>query len=531
MAARRVQMDRLQELVRLHRLKVGARECARLLGLSPNTERRYREVLSAAGLLLGDGNTLPSPEVLRTAVQQAMPRKMPEHQRSEVAEWTARIKSLVKSGLGPKEIRRRLRKDHDFKGSYSQVKRIVRALRKESGVRAEDVAIPVQTAPGDVAQVDFGFVGKLMDPSTRTLRKAWAFVAVLGHSRFTWSKIVFDQAVETWLQLHVEFIEALGAVPRTFVPDNLKSAVIKAAFTPSDTTSLNRSYRELARHYGFKIDPAPPYSPKKKGKVEAGVKYLKNSVLKAREGEDAAVVQRSLEEFLDEEANQRVHATTGRVPAEVLNEERPYFLPLPEARFEPVVWRKVKVQRDTHVQFDKRFYSVPWRLVGHEVWLRATKESVWIYADDERVASHSRRSEGHRSTTEAHLPEGRRDLRHRSREYWEVRGDAMSAEVGELVRAIFDSDDVHYGLRTVQAVVLYLEDYPPERARDAAKRALFYGVTTYLGIKQILTRALDKEPLPSATLANTGVLDAPRFARNVGDLHLLSGMESPHEPH
>lgn len=531
MAARRVEMDRLQELVRLHRLKVGARECARLLGLSPNTERRYREALAEAGLLVGSVSTLPPPEVLREAVQKAMPRQVPEHQRSNVAEWTAQIKLLVKSGLGPKEIRRRLHKTHDFKGSYSQVKRIVRALRKESGVRAEDVAIPVQTAPGDVAQVDFGYIGKLMDPSTRALRKAWVFVAVLGHSRFMWAKIVFDQKVETWVQLHVDFIEALGGVPRTFVPDNLKSAVIKAAFTPSDTTSLNRSYREVARHYGFMIDPAPPYSPEKKGKVENSVKYLKNSVLNGRDGEDAMVLQHLLVEFVDQDANVRTHATTHRVPAEVLAEERACFLPLPVARYEPVVWRTVKVHRDSHVHFEKRLYSVPWRLLGTEVWLRATKESVWIYADDERVATHSRHGDNHRSTVEAHLPEGRRDLRHRSREHWEERGDVMSAEVGELVRAIFDSDDVLYGLRTAQAVVRYLEDFPPERAQAAAKRALFYGVTTYLGIKQILVRALDKEPLPNATLPNSGVLKAPRFARNIGDLHLLSGTESPHEPH
>ena len=53
MSMRRVDMDRLQELVRLHRMGTGAREVARLLRMGPNTERDYRAALRAAGLLDG----------------------------------------------------------------------------------------------------------------------------------------------------------------------------------------------------------------------------------------------------------------------------------------------------------------------------------------------------------------------------------------------------------------------------------------------------------------------------------------------
>ena len=35
---------------------------------------------------------------------------------------------------------------------------------------------------------------------------------------------------------------------------------------------------EVARHYGFKIDPTPPFAPKKKGKVESAVKREAPSV-------------------------------------------------------------------------------------------------------------------------------------------------------------------------------------------------------------------------------------------------------------
>ncbi len=99
------------------------------------------------------------------------------------------------------------------------------------------------------------------------LRKAWAFVLVHGHSRHMVARIVFDQRIETWQWLHVEAFEELGGVPAVVVPDNLKSAVVRAAFGVGGATALNKSYRELARHYGFKVDPAPICQPKKKGKV------------------------------------------------------------------------------------------------------------------------------------------------------------------------------------------------------------------------------------------------------------------------
>src|SRR4051812_42727847 len=73
MTAKRTDMHRLQELVRLHRLETGAREVARLLGLSPNTERRYREALTAAGVLQGAPEAIPALEELKAAVLKHSP--------------------------------------------------------------------------------------------------------------------------------------------------------------------------------------------------------------------------------------------------------------------------------------------------------------------------------------------------------------------------------------------------------------------------------------------------------------------------
>ena len=137
-------------------------------------------------------------------------------------------------------------------------------LKRERGVQAHEVAIPLQTEPGQEAQVDFGSVGHLYDPAEGRLRKVYVFVMVLSYSRHLFARICFGRKVETWLRLHVEAFEHFQGAAAIVVPDNLKSAVIQAAFTPSEPTTLNRSYRELARHYKFRIAPTPPRSPEKK---------------------------------------------------------------------------------------------------------------------------------------------------------------------------------------------------------------------------------------------------------------------------
>src|SRR5262245_30637138 len=510
---RRTEMHRLQELVRLHRLNTHAREVARLLKMGPNTEREYREALTRAALLDGPVDAIPSLEELKAAVLAQRPPVTPPQQQSSVAAFQPRIEELTKQGLGPRAIYDRLRLDSpDFTGSYAAITRLVRALHKAGGVEAKEVAIPVETEAGKIAQVDFGYVGKLFDPATQTLRKAWCFVMVLGCSRHMVVRVVFDQKTETWLALHIEAFTELGGVPETVVPDNLKAAVIRAAFAADGTTELNRSYRELGRYYGFKVDPTPPFDAPKKGKVEAGVKYVKGNFFPGRDNTDVTVVRTELRRWCDEIAAVRTHGTTGKRPIDVFRAiEAGTLLPLPQKPYELVVWKRARVHRDAHIQFDKRLYSVPWRLLGQDVWAKATKAVVAIYADDERVATHDRRGSGYRSTVDAHLPDHRGDLRHRSRAYWEERAGKMGEEVASFVRAVFDSDEVLSQLRPVQAMVTHIETFPVERARAACLRAAHFGSYTYKALKNILRRALDLEPLGASCEAPS--TPAGRFAR------------------
>ena len=509
-------MHRLQELVRLHRQGRPARAIARLLRMGRNTVSRYSEALRSAELLDGDPGDLPDVSALREAVERHAPSLPAPRQSSSIERWLPIIDAKYGEGVGPTAIYDFLRLEHeDFDGSVSAVKRRCAALRRKQEVSPDDVAIRVETAAGDVAQVDFGYVGKLYDPDQGVLRKAWVFVMTLGYSRHMVARVVFDQKIETWLRLHIECFEELVGVPKTIVPDNLKAAVIRAAFGVDGETVLNRSYRELARHYGFVVDPTPPYSPEKKGKVESSVRYVKSNYFKAHAPGDVREARAGLQRWLLEIAGQRRHGTTARKPAEAYEEsESQHLLSLPRERFELVAWQQAKVHRDCHVVFRGEYYSAPWKLVGGHVELRVTRTAVTVYHDDEHVCTHDRVCRGQRATLESHLPDQRSSLRHRSRAHWEAKAYAIGKPVGDYVRAIFDSDDVLSKLRRVQSIVTHLESFPEHRARAACVRALHYGNYTYAGIKDILRRGLDLKPLPGGGVSLADHWSKkPRFSR------------------
>lgn len=497
MTARRTDTHRIQEMIRLHRLGESSRSIARQLRMSRDAIRAYRRALSAGGILDGPAEVLPELDLVRRTLAEQQPSRPPPQQVSSVEAWGELIGEMYGRGAGPTAIFDRLRLEHpDFPGSLSAVKRLCARIREERGIDAADVAIPVETKPGEVAQVDFTYSGKLYDPEQGVLRKSWIFLMTLGHSRHMYCQLVFDQKVATWVRLHVAAFESFGGVPRVIVPDNLKAAVVRAAFGVDDEPVIHRTYRELARHYGFRVDPTPPRSPEKKGKVESNAKYVKRNFLAPRQPEDIVRARTDLQLWVREIAGRRVHGTTRRQPIAVFEaEERAALLALPGSRYEIVIWKRAQLHRDCHVQIDGGFYSAPWMLIGEHLWARCTKASVTLYREDERLWVHPRVSRGQRSTVETHLPDGRRDLRHRSAAHWIELAKSIGPETLLLVEEVFASDDVLLKLRSVQAIVDHLSKFPPERAEAAAKRARHFESRSYVAVRNILRQGLDLVPL------------------------------------
>src|SRR2546427_7049357 len=187
---------------------------------------------------------------------------------------------LRRQGVECRAILSRLREESGFKGSYMAVYRFVRSLEPDT----PEAFVRVETAPGEEAQVDFGYAGLMFDPRDRQLRRAWAFVMTLSFSRHQYVEFVFNQEIGTWLRCHRNAFEWFNGVPRRIVIDNLKAAIVRAVlYDPV----VQRAYRECAEHYGFLISPCRPRTPEHKGKVEqGGVHYVARNFLAGRSFHD-----------------------------------------------------------------------------------------------------------------------------------------------------------------------------------------------------------------------------------------------------
>jgi hypothetical protein len=217
-------MHDLQELLRLHRLGTPTRDAARALRMSRNTLRLHKERLREAGLLEGTPDGPSSLEQL----PEAVPQRGPPQQRSTAADWTARIAELVAAGPDSGAIFQRLQVEEPGSSDRSHaVKRHCRGLREQPPQPAEDVDIRVEAPPGEVGQLDFGYVGELVDPATGEARRAWGFVLARRHSRHLFPRVVFDPSARTWFDGQLRAPASFGGAPRAPVPEMRSAAGIR----------------------------------------------------------------------------------------------------------------------------------------------------------------------------------------------------------------------------------------------------------------------------------------------------------------
>jgi transposase len=301
---------------------------AEAVGVDRKTVARYRSWATEQGLLEGP---LPPLGTLHPLVEETLSSPPPPQNTSSVEPYREVVAKLRKRNVEIAAIYERL-KERGYTGSYSSVYRFVRNAEPLT----PDVTVRVETRPGEEAQVDFGYAGRMIDPETGELRKTWLFVMTLSWSRHQYVEFVFDQKVENWLRLHRNAFAFFGAVPERIVIDNLKAGIIRACW---HEPMAQQSYRECAEHYGFLISPCRPRTPRHKGKVEkGGIHYVKRNFLGGREPTTLTQANRDVRRWALTLAGQRVHGTTKERPLERFEIERGALRPLPDTTRRPSAW-------------------------------------------------------------------------------------------------------------------------------------------------------------------------------------------------
>ena len=269
---------------------------------------------------------------------------------------------------------------------YGGSERVVRRRLAELRVPVVRPAQRTGYAPGQVAQVDWAE----MESRPRLLgreRRVYALVVTLPFSGAQTAHFSFDMTVESFLEGHVAAFDFLGGVPAECVYDNLRAAVARR---DGDVVRWAARFTHLRGHYAFAAHACTPGSPREKGSVESGVRYLKTGFWPARSIRDLGDLDAQYAQWRDEVANVRVHATGRFEVAERLLAERAALRPLAPGRFDPAGERQTRVPIDGYLKHAGCFYRAPTELVHQRVELRFSRDQVWICHRGMEVARYLR---------------------------------------------------------------------------------------------------------------------------------------------
>ena len=249
---------------------------------------------------------------------------------------------------------------------------------------------------------------------------------------------------------------------------------------------INRSYAELAAHYGALVDPARAFKPKDKPRVERPMPYVRDSFWRGREFTSVEAMRTAAVSWSSDVAGQRAcrpldGATPGAVFAAV---EAPALAPLPATPFVLASWSMAKVGPDIHAKVGATLYSLPWRFLGDRVDARSTTSMVQFFRNGELIKTHPRKERGKQTDLSDYPPE--KIAFHMRTPIWCRRraaeiGPACEAVLGELL-----AENVLFRLRAAQGVLGLADKHDPGRLEAACAKATAAGDPSYRTIKGIL---------------------------------------------
>jgi hypothetical protein len=438
---------------------------------------------------------------------------------AEIAPYHELIEQLRKTNTVA-TIWQRLRDERGLHVSIASFRRYILAtMPDQDALRGQVTVRKPDPPPGEEAQLDYGYLGQWTDPATGKARRVWACVMVLSCSRHLFVRPVVAMPISVWVEAHLAALSFFGGAPRRLVSDNLKASVI----TPDlYDPKLNRTYAELASHYGMLVDPARARKPTDKPRVERPIPYVRDSFFAGRDFPSLQAMQQAAEVWCLQVAGRRgCRPLGGAQPLQVFQAtEAAALLPLPAQPFELAAWSTPKVHPDCHITVAGALYSVPWRYVGRCVDARATVRLVEIFCDGELVKTHLRAGKGRKRTDWADYPPEKVAFLQRTPAWCRSRAREAGAYVAGLVEELLAGNALHH-LRAAQGVLRLAERHDPKRLDAACQRALAVGDPSYRTVKGILAAGLEAAPLPQPATAAA----VPALLRGPGAL--LQGMPTP----
>ena len=483
-------MRRVREILRLKHGGASDRQIARSLNIARSTVGLTLERVAAAGL------RWPLPATLTDRVLEATlyaghgaqqgARRKPE------PDWAYIHHELRRPGVTLLLLWEEYRDRGPGGYGYSRWCELYRAWegRLSPTMRQSHPA-------GERLFVDYaGQTVDVIDPGSGEVRQAQIFVAAMGASNYTYAEATATQSLPDWIGAHVRALAFMGGVPAQLVPDNPKVGVDRANWYEP---GLNRTYLDLATHYGTAILPTRTRKPRDKAKVEVAVLVVERWILarlRNRRFFSLAELNRAIWELVAD-LNARPMRRLGVSRRELFLElDRPALKELPAEPYEYAEWRLRRVGLDYHVDIDGHYYSVPHRLIREQLDARITERTIELFHKGERVAVHLRGGGRGRHTTIAeHMPSS-----HRRYAEWtieRIRRDAAAIGPSTAALTAFILENRPHpeqGYRACIGILRLARQYGAERLEAACDRGLDIGARSYGSIQSILKHGLDRRP-------------------------------------
>lgn len=461
----------------LHKRGWSQRRIARELGIDRETVGRYihLEHAQASKPAISTAGNGPPP-----GSKPAIPTAGKSGRQSLCEPYREHIEQKLVIGLAAQRIYQDLAYEYGFHGSYESVKRFVRRIKQVHPTRIYRIESP----PGEEAQVDFGRGAPICGEDGRR-RFPHVLRVILSFSRKSYSECVPRQTTEAFIRCLENAFRAFGGVPRTICLDNLKAAVTKADWYDPE---LNPKIESFARHYGTVFLPTRPYTPQDKGKVESGIKYVKNNALKGRTFSSIEEENKFLRWWERAVADCRIHGTTRKQVGKVFEEhEKPDLLPVPPMLFPCFEEGQRTVHRDGYAEVARAYYQVPDEYIGRRVWVRWDSRLVRVYNKKfEQIAILARIPAGKFSTCLS--TRGRRTSIEKSTAYWLNQARFIGENAGEWARTVMNSRGPQ-GIRVLQGLASLVKKHTHNDIERACELAVSHGAYRLRDLRRLI-----KEP-------------------------------------
>ncbi len=482
-------MRKVREILRLRwGEKMSLREVASALTMPHATVALYEKRALDAGLVwpLGDLDD--------DALERLLFAPTPTVATREAPDFAYLQRELRHKGVTLQLLWDEYRETDPDGYGYSQFCKLYRQWRARI-----DVVMRQDHLAGEKLFVDFpGLTIPIYDEVTlEVLFRAELFVAVMGASNYLYAEALRSQGLEHWVNANAHCFSFLGGCPAILVSDNLKAAVTKASRYEPD---VNATFQEMGAHYQVAIIPARPYRPRDKAKVEVGVQIVERWIMARLRKErftSLAALNERIGELIEMANNKPFKKLEGSRASMFEQIDRPALRPLPEQHYEFASWRRAKVNIDYHVEVERHYYSVPYQLAREVVEVRLSATTVEMFFKNKRVASHLRRYErGRHSTETAHMPDSHRRYLEWTPGRIVAWANKNGPSTGEFIdQLLLSRPHPEQGFRSALGVMGLVKKYGPARLEAACARALVLRSFSYSSVASMLQHGLDQRPL------------------------------------